>query len=74
MNTGVLYHLGLYFCSDIHPGVGLLNPIVILFLVFGEPPYCFLKIIYLFNFGSVGSLLLCGLLIILASLAVEHGF
>ena len=61
MNTGMQYHLGLYFCLDIYPGVGLLDPMVILFLVFWRTPTLFFKN-YLFNFGSVGSLLLCGLL------------
>ena len=74
MNTGVHYHLGLYFCSDIHPGVGLLDPMVILFLVFWRTPILLFKNYFLFNFGSVGSLLLRGLLITLASLAVEDGF
>ena len=61
MNTGMQYHLGLYFCSDIYPGVGLRDPMVILFLVFWRTPTLLFKN-YLFNFGSVGSLLLCGLL------------
>ena len=64
----------IYFCSDIHPGVGLLDPMVILFLVFWRTPILLFKNYFLFNFGSVGSLLLHGLLITLASLAVEDGF
>ena len=30
----------LWFCPGICPGVGLLGHMVVLFLVFKEPPYC----------------------------------
>ena len=34
MNIGVPYFFELHFCPDIHPGVGLLDHMIVLFLIF----------------------------------------
>ena len=43
MNIGVhvSFQINVFIFSDIYPGVGSLDHMVTLFLVFKEPPYCF---------------------------------
>ena len=45
-----MYIFKLWFSPDICPGVGLLNHIATLFLVFERPPYCFPGWLHQFTF------------------------
>ena len=50
------------FSLDIYPGVALLDHMVVLFLAFGGPPYCFPQKLHQFAFPP--AFIVCGLLMI----------
>ena len=52
MRCRYLFDIGFLFPLDIFSEVELLDHIVILFLIFKEPPYCFPEWLYQFTFSQ----------------------